>query len=218
MARKMGGTGGAPAPFASPAPPRPQTSPIAAPRAAPFSGTSTRQNGHRVPPREIIVAAQKSQQNWSVRASISIAQWILESGWGSSMPAGSNNPFGIKATPGQPSVMASTREEIHGRSVYIKAPFRAFTSINEAFDEHGKLLANHPAYALARAHLTDPDAYARALTGHYATDSQYGEKLISFIRNNELYQYNNIFNDFGDPHTASMRPVVPGLNGTSNFA
>ena len=171
-----------------------------------------------MPPREIIVAAQKSQQNWGVRASISIAQWVLESGWGRSMPPGSNNPFGIKAAPGQPSVMASTREEIHGRSVYIQAPFRVFASINEAFDEHGKLLANHPAYALARAHLTDPDAYARALTGHYATDSLYGDKLIAFMRGNALYQYNTIFNDFGDPNVASMRPVAPGLNGAGSVA
>ena len=218
MARKMGGVGGASAPSLPPAAPGPRGFPTAASHAAPPSGTGARQGHHRVPPRDVIVAAQKSQQNWQVRASISIAQGILESGWGRSMPSGSNNPFGIKATPGQPSVMATTREEIHGRSVYIQAPFRVFASLNEAFDEHGKLLANHPAYALARAHLTDPDAYARALTGHYATDSSYGEKLIAFMRNYELYQYNNVFNDFGDPNIAFMRSVTPGLNGAGNFA
>ena len=113
--------------------------------------------------------------------------------------------------------MAPTREEIHGKSVYIVAPFRAFASINEAFDEHGRLLATHPAYALARAHLTDPDAYANALTGHYATDHLYGAKLIAFMRDDELYQYNtiNVINDFGDPPTAAMSP---GVNGWSNIA
>ena len=220
MARKMGGARGDRAAMPSPRPARAPAAPSVtgtAPRPAPPAGTSHR---HRIPPREVIIAAQKSQQNWGVRASISIAQWILESGWGSSMPRGSNNPFGIKAASGQPFVMARTREEIHGNSVYIMAPFRAFASIEEAFDEHGRLLATHPAYALARAHLTDPDAYANALTGHYATDHLYGAKLIAFMRDDELYQYNSIgtVNDFGDPRTAAMIPGAPGMNGWSNVA
>lgn len=87
------------------------------------------------------------------------------------MPLGSNKPFGIKAGRGQPSVMVRRREETNvERSVYINAPFREFPSLTEAFDQHGKLLATHPAYSLARQHTNDPDAYADALTHHYATD------------------------------------------------
>ena len=106
MARKMGGAQGDKAP----APPARPASGIAAPlvtkmasKADSSAGTSHR---HRIPSREVIVAAQKSQQRWGVRASISIGQWILESGWGKATPRGSNNPFGIKAAPGQPFVMA----------------------------------------------------------------------------------------------------------------
>lgn len=207
MARKTGGLRGAPMPAA----PNPTPNPLR----HMGGGAHT----HRLPPQEIIVAAQKSQKTWGVRASISIAQWILESGWGRSMPQGSNNPFGIKAAPGQPYVMAATREEIHGKIVHITAPFRVFMSIADAFDQHGKLLATHPAYALARSSLTDPDAYARALTGHYATDSQYGAKLIAFMRADELYQYNTIdaVSDFGDPRIAAMRPAAFGQNGGTAF-
>ena len=141
-------------------------------------------------PPEIIAAAQAAQKRWRVPASVTIAQWMIESGWGKHMPTGSNNPFGIKAGKDQPFVLARTREEVHGQSIYINAPFRAFSSLADAFDLHGKLLAENPAYVLARTHLDDPDAYADALTHHYATDSQYGSILKKQMKAYNLYQYN----------------------------
>lgn len=108
------------------------------------------------------------------------------------MPTGSNNPFGMKAAHGQPFVMARAREETRGGgSVYIMTPFRKFESIEQAFDAHGQLLANGRAYALARQHTGDADAYADALTHHYATDSHYGSALKNVMRRHDLYRYNN---------------------------
>ena len=75
-------------------------------------------------PKDIIAAAQASQTKWSVPASISIAQWAIESGYGAHMPPASNNPFGIKARPGQPSVEAMTAEYIGGRTIHLMQPFR----------------------------------------------------------------------------------------------
>lgn len=138
-----------------------------------------------------IAAAQAAQRRWNVPASITLAQYVQESSAGLHMPHGSNNPFGMKARRGQPSVMARTREETaDGRSVYIMAPFRRFNSIAEAFDAHGQLLATGRAYALARQHVNDPDAYADALTHHYATDSHYGRNLKDLMRRRDLYRHN----------------------------
>lgn len=86
------------------------------------------------------------------------------------MPAGSNNPFGIKAAAGQPFVEARTREVIRGEDVTIVARFRKFDSLAQAFDEHGRLLATSRAYARAMKLADHPDAFADALTGVYATD------------------------------------------------
>lgn len=142
-------------------------------------------------PADIVQAAQKAQACWGVPASISIAQWVLESGSGKHMPPGSNNPFGIKAAAGQAAVYVTTREETKDhRSIYIKAGFRKFASMAEAFDEHGKLLATHPAYSLAQSRTNDPDGYADALTHHYATDSLYGTLLKSIMKKKDLYKYN----------------------------
>src|ERR1019366_1607542 len=74
-------------------------------------------------------------------------------------------------------VEAMTTENINGENQRIKAKFAKYDSIEEAFDAHAKLLATGKAYAEARKHEDDPEAFADSLTGKYATDPQYGEKL-----------------------------------------
>jgi len=142
-------------------------------------------------PDAIIDAAKASQAKWGIPASISIAQWAVESGYGRHMPAGSNNPFGIKARAGEPSVGARTREVLGGKTVYITDGFRKFDSIAEAFDKHGEFLATRTPYANARTKLPDPDAFADALTGVYATDPNYGAVLKGLMRSANLYQHND---------------------------
>ena len=141
--------------------------------------------------QDVVDAAKASERKHGIPASVSLAQFALESAWGKKMPAGSNNPFGIKAVGDQPSVSVRTREvDRNGRSYYIQAPFRKFASIAEAFDEHGRLLAKGKPYAKARTKLPDPDAFADALTGVYATDPLYGELLRRIMRQSKLYAYN----------------------------
>ena len=142
------------------------------------------------PPAEIIAAACEAQRKWKIPASISLAQWALESGWGRHMPPGSNNPFGMKARPGDPFVTVRTREQDRdGHDYFIEAAFRKFRSIAEAFDAHGELL-NKPVYAKAREALPDPDKFADALTGVYASDRGYGKALKAVMHGSNFYQYN----------------------------
>ncbi len=141
-------------------------------------------------PQDVIAAAQASQKKWGVPASISLSQWWLESGFGAHVPPGSNNPFGIKARPGEPFVTSYTREVLHnGRSVVIEQHFRKFASLAEAFDYHGELIATHAAYAHVMAMAGKPLAFARALTGIYATDPHYGDELVALIGGHDLQQY-----------------------------
>ena len=155
----------------------------------------------QVPP-EIVAAAQATAAKWKIPASPRIAQWILESGWGERMPPGSNNPFGIKARAGEPSVPALTREDdANGRSTQIRAPFRKFASIEEAFDLHARLLATSPVYARARAKLPDVDAFVdqlepvydprtgKVLKPGYATGSGYAKQLKAIIRGGRLTRF-----------------------------
>jgi flagellum-specific peptidoglycan hydrolase FlgJ len=69
-----------------------------------------------------------------------------------------------------------------GKSIYLTQPFRKFDSLTEAFDLHGQLLAHNPAYKPAMALKDNPEAFADALTGVYATDPQYGTTLKFVMR------------------------------------
>lgn len=141
------------------------------------------------PTTDVVQAAQAAMRRWPIPASISLAQWALESGWGKHMPPGSNNPFGIKALAGQPSVTVPTREVVNGQSIMINAAFRAYATLEDAFEDHSRLLATAGAYARARTKLPDVFAFANALTGVYATDPNYGTMLGQIIRGSNLTQY-----------------------------
>lgn len=146
------------------------------------------------PTPDVIAAAQAAARKWRVPASVSLAQWALESDWGRKMPPGSNNPFGMKAraqggTYIDPFVESDTTEVLNGHVVRIRAHFRKFPSIADAFDAHAELLATAPVYRPAMAVAASPEAFARMLTGRYATDMSYGAKLISVMNGSNLYQY-----------------------------
>lgn len=134
-------------------------------------------------PPEVIDAAVASRKKWSVPASVTMAQWAVESAWGASMPPGSNNPFGIKALPTEPAVESPTREVVSGKSIIIDAKFRKFESLAEAFELHGRLLATGQPYKPAMQVADNADAFADALTGVYATDPEYGVTLKWVIHN-----------------------------------
>jgi hypothetical protein len=118
--------------------------------------------------------ALQEQDKYGIPAAVTLAQFGLESSFGQHMPKGSNNPFGMHAAAGQDYVVG-TDWDANGKRVPTK--FRKFKSLEEAFEAHAKLLATGAAYAEARKHEDDPRAFADALTGHYATDPQYGFKL-----------------------------------------
>lgn len=157
-------------------------------------------------PPDIIVAAQASQAKWQIPASLTLSQWALESNYGAAMPKGSNNPFGIKALPGQSSVSASTGEQTSSGAGYtIVAGFRAFATIADAFDAHGRLLGlGRPYRAMVTTFLQSPRAPAdvqrlsNALTDVYATAANYGSALINIQVRYNLYQYD----------TAKEKPVT----------
>jgi flagellum-specific peptidoglycan hydrolase FlgJ len=143
-------------------------------------------------PPVVVAAAIASHHRWRVPASVTLAQWAVESAYGTKMPRGSNNPFGIKAGKGQPFVEAQTREVIGGKSVTVVAKFRKFDSMAQAFDEHGRLLATSRYYTRAMSLAANPDSFADALTGVYATDPRYGSVLKSVMRKDNLYQYDKV--------------------------
>lgn len=133
--------------------------------------------------------ALDTEASTGIPASITLAQWALESGWGTAMPPGSNNPFGIKAVGDQPFVRVPTKEFIHGEEVTIEQNFRAFASLAEAFADHARLLTTGAPYRAAFAQFQadrDMDAFIVAMAKRYSTSPTYAAQLMSMIENSHI--------------------------------
>lgn len=142
-------------------------------------------------PANVIAAAQASQAATGIPASVSIAQWAVESAWGVRC-TGMNNYFGIKATPGQPQTLCATHEVIGGKRVLVNAAFAVYGSLEDAFTAHAALLAHNPRYAVARALLPDVEAFVNAMAPIYATDPGYAALILQIIHGHQLQQFDTV--------------------------
>src|SRR5262245_11355676 len=105
-----------------------------------------------------ISAAQASQAQTGVPASVTLAQAILESEWGRRHIGEANNYFGIKARA-QPDgsfsygsiaighILAETQEWDGSRMITVSAPFRRYRNMTDSFRDHGLLLKNNSGYS-----------------------------------------------------------------------
>lgn len=139
-------------------------------------------------------AAQSSQALTGVPASITIAQAILESGWGKTQLAQEDfNFFGIKATEGENYAEFPTAEYIHGVKEIVEAKFAKYGSVEESFAAHGKLLSTLPRYAPAMAVKQYPPEFANQLQKcGYSTSPTYSETLVSLINEFNLAVYDRL--------------------------
>lgn len=137
-------------------------------------------------------------QKYGLYASVMIAQAIHESGWGQSglsLPP-HHNLFGIKGDYNGKSVTMRTWEDDgKGNPYYINAPFRSYPTYKESMEDNAKLLKNgvnwNPRiYAGTwKANTTSYKDATKALTGTYATDTRYADKLNNIIEAYNLTQY-----------------------------
>jgi LysM repeat protein len=139
-------------------------------------------------------AAQRSQKATGVPASVTLAQAILETYWGTSrLSREAFNYFGIKAReePGPAGVITfNVWEHVNGRDIYSNEPFRRYNSAEESFVDHGQWFHTWPRYAGALAVRDDPKSFARAINAAgYATDPAYSAKLINLMDKFNLYAY-----------------------------
>lgn len=133
--------------------------------------------------------ARENMKKTGVPASVTLAQAVLETGWGGSSIGDAKNLFGIKGTGPAGSIKVPTKEFVNGRMVTVQGSFRKYHSWQESFEDHGKLLQNSR-YGYALKYKTDPNRYAQEIhKAGYATDPNYSSKLISIMKSNNFYQY-----------------------------
>lgn len=140
--------------------------------------------------QEIAPEARKVALSNDLYASVMIAQAILESGSGSSQLSSSPhyNLFGIKAYTEEDSVEFLTQEDDGTGNLYtISARFKSYESYEESFLDYAKLLREgltHDADFYSGVWRSNTSSYqdaTRFLTGRYATDTSYYQKLDALI-------------------------------------
>lgn len=145
----------------------------------------------------ILNGAISNYNKYGILPSITMAQAILESGWGNSeLAVTHNNLFGIKADSRWNGDIATitTSENYNDSTV---ANFRKYDNINESIEDHGKFLYENSRYA--EYGLFDGKNYkeqAQALeNAGYSTvknengEPIYADKLIALIEKYNLMQY-----------------------------
>lgn len=125
-------------------------------------------------------------------ASVMIAQAILESGSGNSGLAQPphHNLFGIKGSYKGSSVKMSTQEDDGTGKLYtIQDHFRSYPNYKASLEDYADLLTQ-PIYAASKkSNAASYQEATKALTGLYATDKYYDQKLNALIEAYHLTKY-----------------------------
>ena len=178
--------------------------------------------------QEMIVGALKSQDAYGYPASVTIAQIIQESGYGTYGPGGNKgqglsglaygycNLFGIKGSGTAGSVSMRTSEMTKDGKIYsTTSAFRAYNTYSEAIEDRCKVLQN--GYGDLISGVNDANTFAMRIGQRWATDLNYGKSLIKLMELYDLYRLDDMtLKDFSAMIGRFADPC-PGAVVTSNF-
>jgi flagellar protein FlgJ len=143
-----------------------------------------------------VVPAQRSQREFGVPASVTIAQAILESGWGrSGLAANDRNYFGMKCfNQGTIAVGCKTYRtyecDVNGVCLPTEASFRSYASVLDSFRDHGRLLATASRYSAAFNYPNDANQFiVEVHKAGYATSPTYAANVQRVMQSYNLYRY-----------------------------
>jgi len=153
--------------------------------------------GGKLPPAKFIAlfgpVARDSMKQTGVPASVTLAQAILETGWGGSSIGDAKNLFGIKGTGPAGTTVVHTQECYDGKTyVTIKDGFRKYHTWQESIDDHAKLVSNGRYKSAWDAFQSNHNAddFARGIhKAGYATSPTYSQNLISLMKQYNLYEW-----------------------------
>lgn len=154
--------------------------------------------------------AKQGWTNYGVLPSLTIAQAILESGWGKSgLSAAPNyNLFGIKANGWKaPNIVnKKTFEYINGKRVEVVAAFRKYNSWAESVKDHALFLQQNRRYSNLLWKTDYKEVCKLIQQDGYATAPTYASQLIKIIEQYKLYNY--------DPSSSSKPTTKPTAKPT----
>ncbi len=143
--------------------------------------------------KEIEDGARYNYNKYGILPSITVAQAILESGWGKSkLSKESNNIFGIKADSrwdGE-SIEVMTSENYNDK---VKSKFRKYNNITESIKDHGKFLYENKRYeenGLFNSKNYKKQAQALEDAGYSTKKDKYGKLIYADMLIYIIQKYN----------------------------
>lgn len=161
---------------------------------------------------EVIQLAKDVQAKYNVPASVTLATWAYESGYGKSyLATKANNFFGLSGSSINGSVLRSGRK------------WQLFKSPEEGFNAYGKLMSGSR-YSALTAGASNVNEYVNAYAETYAPSSDgnvsYAENVLKIISSNNLTQYDTVFSGSGnltDTGTSTLGGMTSGTFGGGNL-
>lgn len=139
---------------------------------------------------KIKTGAIEGWTKYKVLPSITGAQAILESTWGTSgLTTKANNLFGIKGTYNGQSVEMATEEYVNGEYVTVNAQFRKYPSWEASILDHGAFLNENSRYASLIGDKSYSSVAKKLQAAGYATSPTYASSLISIIESEGLHAW-----------------------------
>lgn len=142
---------------------------------------------------EVMPAVLPAAREWHVPPSVTLAQAILESGWGrSKLSARHHNLFGVKAGSSDKKVRMASREHLWGKLRPSRQTFRTYEDKGESIAHHARLLGSDRRYAHARPHWTDWRAFLVEIAPRYASSPKYVGKVSEIVEHYELDRWDSL--------------------------
>jgi len=145
-------------------------------------------------PKDFVTAltepAKTVQEKLGVPFQVIIAQAALETGWGQKIikdqqGGSSNNLFNIKADSSWSGehIKKESLEFENGAMVKRTAPFRAYQSLSDSFNDYADFLSGNDRYQDALQNSSNVEHFLHGLQkAGYATDPEYANKIMATLR------------------------------------
>ena len=175
------------------------------------------------------------QKKSGILASVSMAQFILESGYGQTdLAQNANNCFGMKKSLSGNTWTGSTWDGVSiytkktqeddgtGKLYYITADFRKYPCVEDSVADHSAyLLGAKNGSKLRYAGLKGETDYKKAIQiikdGGYATDTKYVSKICSIIERWDLVQYDLLVETSSTPEKQDAEKTSTPTESKTNF-
>jgi flagellum-specific peptidoglycan hydrolase FlgJ len=140
----------------------------------------------------LALGAVKGMLESGVPASVSIAMAVVESGWGEGDLAKKyHNIFAMKGTGPEGSVLLAEGDEGLVPSASGE-PYKIYASDAQSVADFAKAFASSGPYQGIMTHKSRPENFARALSGVYSPNPNYGSTVLRIMKQFDLGRFDNV--------------------------